>query len=218
MHPEDRLAVIGRARHADAARGATVGAGLVEPWIELAPGAAWLLGLQPSQRVGFDARSLAGWHAPPESPAARCDAARPGAAAPGAPSRARYFAILTDARGVVVDTHGPIVPPIAAPRDPRVGVDLSEDAPVTTAISAALSERLPVWLHRGEHFFDDTSVYSCAGALFRTDGRCVGVARPDGRRGSPGGPSSSITVTESARGIENALLCRRPHALLTSFA
>jgi alginate O-acetyltransferase complex protein AlgI len=46
----------------------------------------------------------------------------------------------------------------------------------TTAIGAALSELQPVWLHRGEHFFDATSSYSCAGApLFGPWGECVGM-------------------------------------------
>ena len=46
----------------------------------------------------------------------------------------------------------------------RVGVDLSEASIGTSAIGAALGELQPVWLHRGEHFYRDTSAYSCAGA------------------------------------------------------
>ncbi len=55
-------------------------------------------------------------------------------------------------------------------------MDLSERAVGTTAIGAALGELQPVWLHRGEHFFRDTSVYSCAGApVFDPDGACAGM-------------------------------------------
>ena len=92
-------------------------------------------------------------------------------------ARTGYFALLTNAQGMVVDTGGPI-----DMRDPRassiarVGVDLSEQAVGTTAIGAALAELKPVWLHRGEHFFNGTGVYSCAGApIFGSDGACVGM-------------------------------------------
>lgn len=77
----------------------------------------------------------------------------------------RYFAILTNADGVVVDACGAI--DHADPRAhliTRVVTDLSERSIGTTAIGTALSEMQPVWLHRGEHFFDQTSVDSRAGA------------------------------------------------------
>jgi transcriptional regulator of acetoin/glycerol metabolism len=89
----------------------------------------------------------------------------------------RYFAILTNQAGVVVDVNGPIDRhDRRADLITRIGTDLSEPQVGTTAIGAALTELQPVWLHRGEHFFDATSVYSCAGApLFGPDGRCVGM-------------------------------------------
>lgn len=213
--PEDRLAVIGRARHAVLHEGA-VGAGLVEPWIERSWQRCLATGLQPSQRVGFDAVSQAGMRRAEESSRPLRDAARPVLQRLArAIASTRYFAILTDAQGVVVDTHGPIdASDRRAAVIARVGVDLSERAVGTTAISAALSERLPVWLHRGEHFFDDTSVYSCAGApLFGPDGQCVGMLDLTGVE-VPERPELKHLVTESARSIENALLCREPHALL----
>ena len=61
--------------------------------------------------------------------------------------------------GATADASLPAVHAIA-----RTGVDLSERSVGTTAIGAALGEQHSVWLHRGEHFFDSTSVYSCAGA------------------------------------------------------
>ncbi|MEZ5705536.1 MAG: GAF domain-containing protein [Burkholderiaceae bacterium] len=52
----------------------------------------------------------------------------------------------------------------------------SEAAVGTTAIGTTLAEQQPVWLHRGEHFFRDTAIFSCAGApIFGPDGRCVGM-------------------------------------------
>lgn len=77
----------------------------------------------------------------------------------------RYFALLTDAQGVVIELGGPIDRhDRRATAIARLGVDLSERAVGTTAIGATLNELQPVWLHRGEHFFDDTAIYSCAGA------------------------------------------------------
>jgi sigma-54 dependent transcriptional regulator, acetoin dehydrogenase operon transcriptional activator AcoR len=127
----------------------------------------------------------------------------------------RYFAILTDSAGVVVDAHGPI-----DHGDPhadlitRVGVDLSERSVGTTAIGAALAELQPVWLHRGEHFFNDTSIYSCAGApLFGPDGRCVGMLDLTGINAAER-PELKHLVAQSARSIENALVAALPHSLL----
>ena len=143
------------------------------------------------------------------------------AAAPVIQSLARamadsgYFAILTDPQGVVIDVNGPIdhhnrLAHLIA----RVGVDLSESAVGTTAIGTTLTEQQPVWLHRGEHFIDDTSAYSCAGApLFGPDGRCVGMLDVTGIRAVER-PELKHLVTQSAIHIENALLLGQSHALL----
>jgi transcriptional regulator of acetoin/glycerol metabolism len=126
----------------------------------------------------------------------------------------RYFAILTNQDGVVVDAHGPIDrgDPRAA-LITRVGVDLSERSVGTTAIGAALAELQPVWLHRGEHFFDMTACYSCAGApLFGPDGRCVGMLDLTGIDAAER-PELKHLVSQSARSIENALTLSLPHRL-----
>jgi transcriptional regulator of acetoin/glycerol metabolism len=127
----------------------------------------------------------------------------------------RYFAILTNAEGIVVDVHGPVdrqnrqADVIA-----RVGVDLSEKAVGTTAISAALTELQPVWLHRGEHFFQDTSAYSCAGApVFGPDGLCAGMLDLTGIETSER-PALKHLVRRSARSIENSWLLSTAHALV----
>ena len=126
-----------------------------------------------------------------------------------------FFAILTNADGVVVDVNGPI-----DRRDrraeliTRIGVNLSERSVGTTAIGAALNELQPVWLHRGEHFFNDTSSYSCAGApLFGPRGECVGMLDLTGVD-APERPELKHLVTQSARSIENSLALHQVHALL----
>ena len=87
----------------------------------------------------------------------------------------------------------------------RIGTALSERALATTAISAALTELQPVWLHRGEHFFDANSVYSCAGApLFGADGKCIGMLDLTGIETAER-PELKHLVAQSARSIENAL-------------
>ncbi len=127
----------------------------------------------------------------------------------------RYFAILTNQHGVVVDTGGAI-----DRRDrradliTRIGTDLSEHRLGTTAIGAALTELQPVWLHRGEHFFEANAVYSCAGApLFGPDGTCVGMLDLTGIDTAER-PELKHLVAQSARSIENELALTLPHALL----
>ena len=91
---------------------------------------------------------------------------------------------------------------------------MSERSVGTTAIGASLAELQPVWLHRGEHFFDDTSVYSCAGApLFGPAGQCVGMLDLTGVD-VPERPELMHLVMQSARSIENAMALQRQHAIL----
>jgi transcriptional regulator of acetoin/glycerol metabolism len=130
-------------------------------------------------------------------------------------ANSHYFAILTDPQGVVIDVNGPIDQGDRRARLlTRIGVDLSERAVGTTAIGTALAELKPVWLHRGEHFFDDTSVFSCAGApLFGPDGDCAGMLDLTGIE-APERPELQHLVARWARSIENSLALARPHALL----
>ncbi|MGY8904221.1 MAG: helix-turn-helix domain-containing protein [Burkholderiales bacterium] len=127
----------------------------------------------------------------------------------------RYFAILTNAQGVVIDAHGVIDrTDRRAELITRIGADLSEQRIGTSAIGAALAEQRVVWLHRGEHFFADTSVYSCAGApLTGPDGHCLGMLDVTGIECAER-PELRHLVAQSARSIENALTRSRPHALL----
>jgi transcriptional regulator of acetoin/glycerol metabolism len=212
----ERLSRIERARHDILSDGAVTPTGWVEPWIDRSWRRCLARGFQPSQRLTFDAVSTAEARRALEASQPLLLAAAPVIRSLArAMADTRYFAILTDAQGVVIDVNGPIDhqnPQAGAIA--RIGVNLSEAAVGTTAIGATLTELQPVWLHRGEHFFNDTTVYSCAGApLFGPDGRCVGMLDLTGVN-VPERPAFKHLVTQSARNIENALTLAQPHRLL----
>ena len=118
----------------------------------------------------------------------------------------RSFAILTNSDGLVLDARGAIDRSNArADLITRIGTDLSEDSQGTTAIGAVLAEQQSVWLHRGEHFFEANTDFSCAGApVFGHDGRCVGVLDLTGVQTAER-PELRHLVSQFARQIENAL-------------
>ena len=130
----------------------------------------------------------------------------------------RYFALLTDADGVVIDAQGPALESDTRARDlARIGVDLSERAVGTTAIGAALHEQRSVWLHQGEHFFKDNAIFSCAGApLFGPKGDCIGMLDLTGIE-TPERRELKHLVSRAARQIENALSLSVRHALVVRF-
>ncbi|MDO9031522.1 MAG: helix-turn-helix domain-containing protein [Hydrogenophaga sp.] len=212
----DRLTLIEHARQAVFQSDGMAAAARLEPWIERSWRRCLAQGLQPDQRLAFDPVSSVAMRRVIEANQPLLRAAAPVIQQLArAMADTRYFAILTDAQGVVIDVNGPIdhhnrLAHLIA----RVGVDLSEQAVGTTAIGATLVEQQPVWLHRGEHFFDDTSAYSCAGApLFGPDGRCVGMLDLTGIN-VPERPALKHLVTQSALSIENALTLAQPHHLL----
>ncbi|MGJ7532247.1 MULTISPECIES: helix-turn-helix domain-containing protein [unclassified Variovorax] len=199
------------------------GAACVDSWITRSWQRCIEAGRRPQQRVSFD----------PVSRSASCDVAERNRALISAArpvierlSRAiadtRYFAVLTDADGIVIDVGNLPDGADAASRYARdigrVGVDLSERAIGTSAIGTALAEQESVWLHRGEHFFDDTSVYSCAGApLFGPRGDCIGMLDLTGVQVVER-PELRHLATLSARSIENMLVMREPCELLLHLA
>lgn len=188
----------------------------LEPWIVASWQRCLDRGQRPGDRVVFDCVSSAAMRRALQASQALRQTAAPiiERTLGRAMADTGYFALLTDANGVVIDVQGPADrgnPHIHAIA--RVGVDLSEPAIGTSAIGAALSERAPVWLHRGEHFFEDTAVYSCAGApLFDPDGQCVGMLDLTGVL-APERRALKHLVTVTARRIENALVRQRRHAL-----
>lgn len=205
---ELRLNQIARARRTVLNEGSCWTGGGSEAWIERSWRRCLSLGHQPDIDLGFDLISRADQRRTDDANRILVEAARPVMARLGlAIADTRYFAILTNAQGVVVDVNG-----VIDRRDrraeliTRIGVDLSEACVGTTAIGAVLTELSPVWLHRGEHFFDANAHYSCAGApLFGPDGRCVGMLDLTGIDALER-PELKHMAIQSARSIENALM------------
>jgi sigma-54 dependent transcriptional regulator, acetoin dehydrogenase operon transcriptional activator AcoR len=211
-----RLARIAQARNRVMREGTDLSPGTLEPWIERSWRRCLMRGQRPDQRVIFDLVTAQAQQRAVESSAGLLAAARPVMSEVARTlASTQYFAILTNAQGVVVNVDGQIDrQDQRATSLARVGVDLSELAVGTTAISAALSECAPVWLHRGEHFFGDNSIYSCAGApIFSPNGDCAGmldftgVAVPERRE------LLSLAV-HAAHRIEVGLLAATPHSLM----
>lgn len=214
--PASRMTRIAQARQLAMQESSPLAGGLVEPWIAQSWQRCLARGMRPQERVSFEAVPASVMRQASEANHTLMQAARPILKQLGGVlADTRYFAILTNHDGVVIDTDGPIDrSDRRAALITRVGVDLSEKSVGTTAISAALRELQPVWLHRGEHFFQDTSVYSCAGApLFGPDGRCVGMLDLTGVEAAER-PELRHLATHTARRIENALLLQRPYRLL----
>lgn len=214
--PPQRTDHIALARRAVLSQGQAPVGVAVEPWILRSWQRCLAQGQRPDQPVVFDAVTAADLRRTEEQHHDLLQAARPVLAQlTRAIAGMHYFAMLTDARGVVVDVQGAL-----NRHDPRVraigrvGIDLSEQAVGTTAIGAALTELQPVWLHQGEHFYADNGSYSCAGApLFGAQGQCVGMLDLTGVD-VPERPELRHLVARSARAMEDALLMRQPHALL----
>ncbi|MEY4882707.1 MAG: hypothetical protein RIS34_561 [Pseudomonadota bacterium] len=212
---EQRLRQIDQARQAVLRDNRPLSGLLPESWIERSWRRCLQNGIRPDQPVSFDLIPAQALRRTEEANHTLLTAARPILDKLGrAVADTRYFAILTNAEGVVVDVNGPI-----NRRDrradviSRIGVDLSEAKVGTTAIGAALTELQPVWLHRGEHFFDANSAYSCAGApLLGPDGRCVGMLDLTGIEATER-PELKHLVMHSARSIENALTLNQKHFL-----
>ena len=213
---EQRLRHIQNARQALLHDGQPASGQLTSPWIAQSWQRCLENGLRPHQAVSFDMVTQQAMRRSEEANHTLLQAARPALKQLGhAIAETRYFAILTNADGVVVDVSGQI--DRSDPRAnviARVGVDLSEKSVGTTAISAALNELHPVWLHRGEHFFNGNAAYSCAGApLFGPDGQVVGMLDLTGIEVDER-PELKHLVAQSARSIENALTLERSHKLL----
>jgi transcriptional regulator of acetoin/glycerol metabolism len=195
----------------------------IESWITRSWQRCIDAGQRPQQRVAFEPVSAAAARDTAERNRALVLAARPVLERLSrAIADTRYFAILTDAEGIVVDVgalpNGTDEASRHARNLARVGVDLSERAVGTTAIGAALAERESVWLHRGEHFFDATGVYSCAGApLFGPRGDCIGMLDLTGVQVAER-PELRHLAALSARSIENLLVQQQPCALLLRLA
>jgi sigma-54 dependent transcriptional regulator, acetoin dehydrogenase operon transcriptional activator AcoR len=209
-----REALITRARQTVLAGGPLCGD--VPGWIQSSWQRCLARGFSPEQRVGFDVISSAQQKRSRETNRLLALAALPtlySLAQTIAPTR--YFAILTNAQGVVVASSGEIDrTDRRATLITREGVDLSERTVGTTAIGSTLVQQHDVWLHRGEHFFADTGSYSCAGSpIFGADGSCLGMLDVTGID-VPERPELMHLVSSAARRIENQLVLAAPHSLV----
>ena len=205
--PSQRLHQIALARQAVLHDGKSLSRTGTQAWIERSWQRCMASGKRPDQKFGFDMVAPNAMRRLVDTHYALLHTARPVLASlTQAIASTRYFAILTNAQGVVIDAHGAIDrSDRRADLITRIGTDLSECALATTAISAALSELQPIWLHRGEHFYDVNAVYSCAGApLFGPDGACIGMLDLTGIEAAER-PELKHLVAQSARSIENAL-------------
>jgi transcriptional regulator of acetoin/glycerol metabolism len=210
-----RLDAIEQAREALLA-GHSADGSLISPWVERSWRRCLQQGLVPDRPAEFDLISANHARHTFDGNAHLVNTAKPWLESLGrAILNTGYFVILTNHQGVVVDVNGPIDrSDRRADLITRIGTDLSEQRVGTTAIGTALTEQQPVWLHRGEHFFANTAVYSCAGApVFGPSGSCVGmldltaidaVERPE----------LSHLVTQVAGKIGNALVLAQAHNLL----
>lgn len=213
--PPDRSAPIRRAREQVLGERVPAHQGLVAPWIERSWQRCLAEGHRPEQALSFEAVSAAQARAAAEGNRRLVDAARPVLERVAqALAHTRYFAILTNAQGTVVDAHGAIDrSDRRALLITRIGTDLSEQRVGTTAIGAALFEQQPVWLHRAEHFFADTGAYSCAGAPLRgADGQLAGMLDLTGIDVAER-PELQHLAAQAARSIDNALALAVPHTL-----
>jgi len=188
---------------------------LVAPWIERSWQRCLQQGLQPHQEAVFAALSAARMRQTLEANAHLVHTAQPVMQHLGrAIADTGYFAILTNSDGVVIGVGGHIDrSDRRADLITRIGTDLSESSVGTTAIGTTLAEQQSVWLHRGEHFFANTAVYSCAGApLFGPDGQCIGMLDVTGIEVVER-PELKHLLTQVAAKIENALVLAQPHQI-----
>ena len=185
------------------------------PWVDASWRRCVARGMSPGTPVSFDLVTATRMRAVRERAQRLTAAAEPVIAGLRRTMQSTgYFAILTDRDGVVVAVDGPIDRTDRhADLIARVGVDLSEECVGTTAIGTALAESRPVWLHRGEHFFDDTAVYSCAGAPIHDGlGRLAGMLDLTGVMAAER-PALRHLVASAARAIETRAVLAQPHAI-----
>lgn len=188
----------------------------VAPWIARSWQRCLADGRLPGEHVVFEAVPRLAIAAAQERSSSLLGAARPVLERLSrAIAGTHYFALLTDADGVVIEVGALHSQADRHALDiARVGVDLSERAVGTTAIGAALAERVPVWLHRGEHFFEGIGVYTCAGApVFDPAGRCAGMLDLTGVNVAER-PELQHLARHAAQAIQNAWLRSLPSALM----
>jgi transcriptional regulator of acetoin/glycerol metabolism len=126
-------------------------------------------------------------------------------------AEAGYAVLLTDAHGRTLAVGGRTDGRSQALRQAfRPGVDLSESAIGTSAMSLALAEREAVRVLGPEHFFVGNQIFHCCAApVFDPLGRLVGAL--DATRDMPGLAAGAMALTQRcAKRIERRLFERQP--------
>jgi transcriptional regulator of acetoin/glycerol metabolism len=122
-----------------------------------------------------------------------------------------YGILLTDASGACVAVHGPIDHcGVLLRRALRPGVDLSERAIGTSAMSAAMSEGKPIGVFGAEHFFSQNQTFQCVAApIFDAQGALAGSI--DITRDSPHPHFGVLALMlDCAAAIETSLFLQTP--------
>jgi len=119
---------------------------------------------------------------------------------------AGYAVMLTDAQGRVLQVAGLLASAGKVFRAAfRPGVNLSEEAIGTSAMTTAIAEQAPCYVRGAEHFFAAThSLHCCAAPVFNPQGEVVGAV--DVSREQPGHVPGALALTHRcARLIAQAL-------------
>jgi transcriptional regulator of acetoin/glycerol metabolism len=133
-------------------------------------------------------------------------------------AKAGYAAMLTNTKGSVLAVAGVIEQHSSALRLAfRPGVDVSERAIGTSAMSLALAEERPIRVMGAEHFFSDNQIFHCfANPIFDHKGALLGSI--DITRDVPGLSSSVIQLAqECAVRIEQKLFEELPAFIRVEF-
>jgi transcriptional regulator of acetoin/glycerol metabolism len=111
-------------------------------------------------------------------------------------AKAGYAVMLTNTKGSVLAVSGVIEQHSSALRSAfRPGVDVSERAIGTSAMSLALTEEMPIRVMGAEHFFSDNQIFHCfANPIFDHKGGLLGII--DISRDVPGLSSSVIQLAQ----------------------
>ena len=167
-------------------------------------------GRRPQERIAFEPIGKAQMVSVDETYHALVETAKPELRALAATlCGAGYGVFFTNAQGVNLHSEG-------APRDwgdmmrllGRHGVDLSEGAVGSTALSNAVMERAPVIVYRDEHFMEMNKVFECVAApVFDPGGELIAVV--DATRDRYGAQLDALRLVETcAAMIESALVAR----------
>jgi transcriptional regulator of acetoin/glycerol metabolism len=127
---------------------------------------------------------------------------------------AGYAVLLTDLQGRVLAVDGAIAQHSVPLRQAfRAGVDLSEPAIGTTAMSVAMSESRAVRVLGAEHYLQDTQIFHCCAApVFDVQGEVIGSV--DVSHDMPGMQHSALWLAERcAQRIERRLFLELPAAV-----